>query len=644
MENKISTAIPEGIDVLTNTLTSDKAALREMISKRSEITSKMDKSVIVFDGDINTVIDQLREKIMILESDRQTSLNMTDFYKNQLSKLYDTKDSILTKIKMYTTDDDYYKLMNLKVKLTEKISIYKDQFSHYEYTYTKDELLTVMRILYTIDDIAKDIYSFDPHATQEVIRLLREGVNVEKYIDTELSKINLNLTTIASKMKIDTALSSPMVLFKPTNCIIEDCPFIYLYDAIFAKNSSNITETSLNGKKELLEDMSAVLKNIDYIFMVTKSNGPLITKGAIPYFKIDTILENLSNGKSLYDEELITNMISDAEEYEDYIKSKSDLQEVSLELQSRDNKQSDLESLKIDLTKTEEEISKLLKEIHDEENKIKNINDNISDESSILSDSIQYNTLMHELSELSVDISRIESDIQIKEYTLNSVSDLQSRVSEVNGLINNSVWEIEKLNSELFTKKVAMQDFAKLSDEKTILNEKFDDIELIRESLSPTKGIPLLYIQLYLKNTSIFVNSLLQSVYGNDFAIDDFDITPTEFNIPYIKNGIRINDVAYASQGEKSFLSLALSFALINQSIKDYNILLLDEIDSTLDTKNRAMFLNILEKQIDIIDADQIFLITHNNMFDSYPVDVILTSDYHIGNYNNANVIYDSCE
>ena len=138
----------------------------------------------------------------------------------------------------------------------------------------------------------------------------------------------------------------------------------------------------------------------------------------------------------------------------------------------------------------------------------------------------------------------------------------------------------------------------------------------------------------------MFVNSLLESVYGDDFQIDDFDINANEFNIPYIKNGIRISDICYASQGESSFLSVALSFALINQSIKNYNILLLDEIDSTLDIKNRASFLNILERQMGIIDAEQIFLITHNNMFDNYPVDLILTSDVNQENFMNANIIY----
>ena len=67
--------------------------------------------------------------------------------------------------------------------------------------------------------------------------------------------------------------------------------------------------------------------------------------------------------------------------------------------------------------------------------------------------------------------------------------------------------------------------------------------------------------------------------------------------------------------------------------------MLLDEVDGTLDSKNREKFIKILENQIERIDSEQNFLITHNNMFTSYPVDIIdlsfgeRNSDYELANY-----------
>ena len=68
--------------------------------------------------------------------------------------------------------------------------------------------------------------------------------------------------------------------------------------------------------------------------------------------------------------------------------------------------------------------------------------------------------------------------------------------------------------------------------------------------------------------------------------------------------------------------------------------MLLDEVDATLDTANRSHFISILEKLLMKTGAEQLFLITHNNMFDNYPVDVIMTSDVNIDNFKNVNIIW----
>lgn len=70
--------------------------------------------------------------------------------------------------------------------------------------------------------------------------------------------------------------------------------------------------------------------------------------------------------------------------------------------------------------------------------------------------------------------------------------------------------------------------------------------------------------------------------------------------------------------------TLSLSLSMIENMIKKYNIIYLDEIDATLSTENRRLFLNMLEKQLLDLGIEQIFIISHNNEFYSYPVDLIL--------------------
>jgi DNA repair exonuclease SbcCD ATPase subunit len=150
----------------------------------------------------------------------------------------------------------------------------------------------------------------------------------------------------------------------------------------------------------------------------------------------------------------------------------------------------------------------------------------------------------------------------------------------------------------------------------------------------------LYYIKNYLGNTAEITNELLDIAYDGQIYIDDFKITPSEFTIPFYNRGTLIKDVKYASQGELSFLSIALSFGLASQTLSKYNIMLLDEIDGPLDIKNRERFIRILENQIDRINSEQNFLITHNDMFSSYPVDILdlgFNSDnnkkYELANY-----------
>ena len=115
-------------------------------------------------------------------------------------------------------------------------------------------------------------------------------------------------------------------------------------------------------------------------------------------------------------------------------------------------------------------------------------------------------------------------------------------------------------------------------------------------------------------------------VFGDAVEIKEFNITDKDFFIPYYKNGTLISDVKSASQGERSIISLALSFALIRKSITTYNILLLDEIDGALYSKDREKFLTILAQQIKAINAEQIFVISHNNTFEGMPVNIISTT------------------
>jgi DNA repair exonuclease SbcCD ATPase subunit len=199
--------------------------------------------------------------------------------------------------------------------------------------------------------------------------------------------------------------------------------------------------------------------------------------------------------------------------------------------------------------------------------------------------------------------------------------------------------KLKSLRKDLQEKISNLDLYNSIEKEMEHMNSVYDDLVLIKKSLSSKEGMPLKIIGRYLNNTETITNDLLNIAYDGKIFIDKFNITSNEFSIPFFNNGVRLDDVKFASQGELSFLSIALSFALSSQVLSKYNIMLLDEIDGPLDMTNREKFIKILENQIDRIHSEQNFLITHNAMFSSYPVDILdlsfknNNSDYELANF-----------
>jgi DNA repair exonuclease SbcCD ATPase subunit len=157
------------------------------------------------------------------------------------------------------------------------------------------------------------------------------------------------------------------------------------------------------------------------------------------------------------------------------------------------------------------------------------------------------------------------------------------------------------------------------------LEDSYKTLDLIRRSLDPAKGIPLFFIDGYLKRTKRICNELLSLAYGDRFRVSDFVISDKEFKIQVRKQDAGIlDDVLHASQGERALVTISLSLALIEQAISKYNILCLDEMDGPLDADNRSAFVEMLDTQARKLGIEQVLLISHNENFFGQPIDLVL--------------------
>lgn len=421
-----------------------------------------------------------------------------------------------------------------------------------------------------------------------------------------------------------------------------DCPYKDFYTQTLGKkkNLPNLIEVRNN----LLKNIS---KNEELFNLY---NSLLFIKNHIETFEISHSLpiiydynecfNNYINDKPIININLLNLSIDDSEKFGSLNKFRNDLKTFETEY---------------DLIKN----SGL--NIIDIENKILSINEIIDSKNKIIGDNNDIkNELEIQLNNLITESESIIRALSIKD-SLSSIEEnyrnVEERLNEINNLKlirNDHIERLTTLKSEyerindfidgLITKKnqisFNMENYKNLIEEYSALKLLFNDADEIKEALNSSKGIPLIFLQVYLKNCPIMMNSLLDTIYDGELQIEGFLIDENEFRIPFIKSGTRIPDIVMASQGESSFISIVLSLSLIIQSMTKYDIIGLDELDGPLDVKNREEFIRVLYTFIDQVNCEQVFLISHNNMFDNEPIDLILTSDIDIDNYKFANLIF----
>lgn len=284
----------------------------------------------------------------------------------------------------------------------------------------------------------------------------------------------------------------------------------------------------------------------------------------------------------------------------------------------------------------------------DRDAKIKSIdkeNQRLEDETIIFDDYNKLLTGKREFASLSTTISN--ANILEKEY-----NDKTKMVDSKKVELIKTTTELQELKDtkikngeELFKAKNILATIENLNDRKELLEKDYRNQKLVRDALDPNKGIPLYFIKAYLEKTQDIANDLLNLAFEGDFEIN-FITDVSDFFIQ-VRTGDNIkSDIKEASQGEIALTTISISLALIEQTIGTYNILCLDEIDGPLDFDNRENFLSILNTQIDKLGIEQVFVISHNDAFDTEAMDLILLKEHNITRkgdefMKNKNIIFE---
>lgn len=617
--------------------------IHELGENRFKLDSGLSKDDLVIkmnelDNDINTTKTEksVSENKLVFLLDKLNSLSKDlESDKSNLSKL-DTGEN-LSDLKNTLNDVDK-ELNSLNVNDIGDMPLSKDELIKSKiYLDQLKGICNKLLIQFDIRDIEAFISSeYNSNCTNKLRDLYNNSVaSIDKY--TLMTTLETTQESIRKSVR--------------NSCKNTDgCPYYSFYQSYMdvVNNSINDIKSKISRERKIVQDIESkmtISSIIDECYNFINENNDILSKLPKSIFDKDTFLNKYTSDREVYDNNTLTDMISLCESVD------------------RRNYLNDYKSTLIDkisyMEKNAEVYESLSKSVKDLNDSIESTTNEISDVRVVvqqLTDKLHVMELTHSLyeSDLSIldtidklneEISIIKEKVKSKQDDINKISKLESLLEEYTIKKDSIVEKLVVLEKRRDVLVRSVSELEQLKSEEVEISEEYDIISDIQLAVSPTKGIPVEFIEHIFKGTIIDkMNQLLDTVYHGNFRLlggDDITINEKEFKIPYIKNNsIIVDDISQASDGERAMITLSFSLVLIQLSLDKYTIMLLDEIDTSLDYHARGKFIDLLEKFMSVVNCHQLFLISHNNMFDNYPVNVIMTSETDISHLSdNKNII-----
>lgn len=542
---------------------------------------------------------------------------------NQLDSVISEIDDVAREIDRIDNDQNLKDMEHIIESLREKIQkrAHESGLAGYISPCSKAQLEEFINAMDSAMDILMTTYELGKGPIEKAISFIHTNTDADEYARKNSEKVKKNRMQALCE-QVYAEISKGLGVITPDCKDYTGCPVYNFYRILYDYASQSPDKVVEDETFVAYTKMASA--NIRKVLRIIKNYSELYDEGSImpdaikKHFTQEAILSRIANMQWIYDKNLLYGELSIITEYElqqadlEELRKQKEMYRKYKEANSNSEyfhtKMSELQDKKTDISY---QLGTVRADISSTEEKIDNLTEYISETEDIISSMEEKDT--------------IESDWEELSNKVVLASDLSSKVKTMNDRIATIQYSRTKLDKDYQNNEYRIKSYKELTKELKKQNESFMDLDYLSKALSSKEGIPLIFIQAYLKDIKDIANNLLDVVYNGDLRLAEFEISADEFGIPYITKGAKVKDVVYASQGERSFISLALSFALTCRSLSSYNIMLLDEIDSTLDTSNREKFLRVLEMQIEMIHAQQVFVISHNDMFNAYPVDIVDT-------------------
>lgn len=650
-KSKISLKDPNGTiqadyDDIFNTL---KQLKGDQISLSDKIKNILTSLGIAEQVDIDTLLskymnlsNQLSTDIMVIESNIS---NLILSRENEAKEL-NNKQAKLESIQLDNVEDDIENRIN---------QLRTERESYVDYIGDTDGMLKSSdyeSIISALNIILNQFNVFKSEFGEDVVHAVLEDRSI-RVVDQE-HKFTINQQFNAMKAQYDT-LSSKLDLLeslekRPSECMIDSCPFVsksveFLKTEPMDKiNELQLILNELQDEIQTIDKMEnsyaeinrciASFNTLDrtvvsytdiiqrcglrfsaYDLFTTINLNDIIRELDSKYQKavaieslnnIDNVLYRLESDYKVYvaRNELVNDLISDINLLNDKIS------EITLELDSSNDR---LCGMKEDMVRTTQIISNL-QNLKAEQDKLNQIN------------AMHKQTIDRYLA--------IESDIKDIKACKEDILNLEVRKNNIINQLNPISKQIDDINHKL---KMTESYRAELE----VMKIKYEKVQTLKYYSSPTTGIQLIFMDLYMNKTIELANDLLKLMFNGQYVICNFEIDADGFKIPIIGKGLRVDDISSCSTSEICMIGLILSGSLLYQSSTSFNVLMWDEIDSGLDATNRRQFMELSERMMNILNIEQCFIITHNNEYSMDNMDLVIISKDGTEDFSGANIIHD---
>ena len=609
-------------DNVKNTLSYDENLLNEYKSKYNE-------SLSIFKEKSNRLND-VSQNILSLEaelSNTTTEDNISERYK-QNKKSIASIEAELKSIGVPNDTNLIFEMNNLLIFCSKFIDLV-DHF--YDNISPKDIQFLIMN-----------------YSKSNIMNLQNEQNSILSQIE-ELKKDLIINQEFLSKVSV--------LKDRPSKCNIDKCPFIA--EALgLSKNKIDYNKEiiAIEEKiKSLSDKVTEIQEEIDYQNSISPKSMELDT--------IKKLIEENSDILLIIYPELVknfTSMLMDMNTFgliRDHKKATDGLNLLKLldsELQS--NKVLEVEykgyKEKIQLLNSSKAMLKKLKaEEIDLSNNVTELKSNIDEYNSMIERlTSKYQTEL-EYSQVYDSYIDIKDHYEIAQAKVEEFNVKSSKALEALSTINGLRTQIDNMSNEL---NPIMKDISTISGQLTLLDSYYQEyteckdaynmIETLKKYCSPTGGgIQTLFMQIYMSKTKDLTNQVLSMLFNGNYQLLDFIINESEFRIPFVGEGLPVDDISSGSSSQICMMSMIINLVLLHQGSSKFNIAQLDEIDGALDSHNRSQFVNILFHSMNILNIEQLFLISHSIEVDNTFADVISFKNYidYESSIQSGNIIWD---